>query len=465
MDDSKDELRLGELPAISARVAPPESPDRLLGLFPKTAVGRVIAVVAILIVFGFLGVRLFTNIDSEAFHGDESWWLYYSRFFAHAVRFDFSNPEWTSDAAVDQPTVGKFVFGLSLGLGGVLAQAPTERWDFKKSAEWNVADGRMPNHDVLRAGRETSAIFALLAAAAVFTIACRISGIPAGLVAVLLLACNPLFLRCGRRAMPDTMLLFFVLVGVDLIVRFVRRLNAEEYARAAWLAAGVAVVGALATGTKLNGAIVFFLFIAAGLYVIVQGFFGHYVDRPRILLSVFAPPASVIAGFLLFALMNPIVLLHPIDGSWKMLSWRLQVAHAQATTDPDHIGEAGEPTIGERVSRVWTRTLYGERKPENHVTIGRWDIFPLDFMVFVFGMIALLASEAISWAVERLPSGRGVVILFIMATFLATLYWLRVDSPRFDRYYLFVIPSIAIASAFFPGEIIRLSARLPRPAA
>src|SRR5262249_32461465 len=177
-----------------------------------------------------------------------------------------------------------------------------------------------------------------------------------------------------------------------------------------------------------------------------------YSERPRVLLAVGAPLASALAGFLLFALANPIVLSHPASGTWQMLSWRLQVAHEQATTDPDKIAESGDPSIGQRWARVWDRALAGERRPENPVTLGRWDVFPIDFMVFVFGLIALAASEAISWAVERLPTGRGVVFVFVVASFLATLYWLRVDSPRFDRYYLFLVPAIAIASAFLPGE-------------
>jgi dolichyl-phosphate-mannose-protein mannosyltransferase len=456
-----DEIRLGDLPPIETRIAPPESPDRLRGFFPKTIGGRVVAAVAILLVFGFLATRLFSDIDSEPFHGDESWWLHYAR----AIRFDTDAPEWSGEGAVDQPSVGKLLFGASLWLAGVLDESPSDRWDFRESSAWNVEHGRMPGPEALHVGRQTSALFALLAALAAFSIACRISGISAGALAVLLLALNPLFLRCGRRAMPDTMVLFFVLVGADLVVRFVRRLNAEEYGRAVGIGGAIAVVGFLATATKLNGAFVFFLFAAAGLYVVLQGVFGGYTERPRVLLALLAPPASAIAGFLLFALANPVVLAHPVSGSWNMLSWRLQVAHQQATTDPDKIGESGEASLGQRWSRVWNRALAGEKSPENHVTLGRWDVFPLDFMVFVFGLIALVASEAISWAVERLPTGRGVVVLFVIATFLATLYWLRVDSPRFDRYYLFLVPAIAIASAFLPGEIVRVSARLPRPAA
>jgi hypothetical protein len=457
-----EDLRLGDLPPLPVRRVPVPDPDRLRSLLPPSLGGKIAALLLVLCAFGFLGFQLFASLDQEPFHGDESWWLFYGRFFRHAIHLDFANPEWTEEYGIDQPSLGKLTLGFAEWIAGKLDDLPRGRWDFIATPEWNEATGRLPRPDVLYVGRATSALFALLAAAAAFRIASRISGLFAGALTVGLLAANALFVRCGRRAMPDMEFLFFVLLGADFILRFVRRLNAEEWGKAAWMALGVAVCGFAATATKLNGAIVFAVFAAAGAYVFVHGLFSGSLEWPKSALALLSPVAAPAIGFFLFALVNPPVLESPIEGSRRMVSWRLQTASSQSLVDPSRVSDTGPPSLGDKAAMVWKRTLQGARSEGNFTTLGRADVFSFDFILFVVGLVALGASELVSWVSEKLPTARGVAVIFIAASLTATAYWLPVD---WDRYYLLAIPAIALGCAFAPGELLRVSARLPRPVA
>ncbi len=449
------------VPAESRPADAPRS-DSLDSTLPRKRAGRVVAAVLIAGVFVLLGARLFVDLDRETFHGDESWWLFYARSFRQALHLDFASRDWSGDLAIDQPSLGKVVFGLPLWVAGKLDEIPEQPWDFSSSPEWNQATGRMPKPDVLYVGRLTSAALALLAAGVVFAIACRISGFAAGVIAVLLLALNPLFVRCGRRAMPDTALLFFVLLGVDLAIRFVRRLNSRNWRRAALLAFGVWAAGFAATGTKLNGAVLFAIFAAAGLYVLAHSLAVRRLERPRLVLALLGPAGATAFGAVLFAVSNPVVLTSPVAGARRMFEHRALVSHMQASLDPDLAEQGGEVPLGDRWQRLVTRTLIGPASEGNFPTLGRVGVIPLDLIAFLLGLIAIVVSEGISWRVDGLPSGRGVALLAFAALFATSLLAVGLD---WDRYYLPALPAIALASAFLPGEVARIAARLPRPAA
>lgn len=427
---------------------------------PESRGKRWIAVALVVVAFGWLGFTLLDGLDVTPVHGDESWWLYYTRYFRDVVRGDFSNPEWTTGLAVDQPHLAKFVFGAALWVTGKLDAIPEHPWEYSITREANEAMGNVPRADVLRVGRLTSVAFALLAAAASFVIACRLSGLPGGLLVVLFLSFNNLFVRCGRRAMPDMMFVCFVLIGVDLAIRFVQRVRADEWRRAAWLAAGVGVAGFAATATKLNGAVVFLVFAAAALYAGTHRAVTRGFDRRVLVVALGSPIAAAALGFVLFALIHPLVLRSPIDGSRQMLEWRLSVIDRQRAEYPARFLENGEPTIAARIDMLETRTLAGRRSARNFTTFGAAGPIAIDLVLFIVGLGALLALEVFAWIRGRAPTAMGVLLAFTAIAFACTLVWIGVD---WDRYYLLVIPPIALVSTFLPGEIVRLATRLTKP--
>jgi dolichyl-phosphate-mannose-protein mannosyltransferase len=444
--------------------APPGAAPARRGLrsvFPETGAKRAAAIALVLLAFGWLALALFRDLDATPVHGDESWWMYFTRSFRHVVELDFSNPEWTDDLANDQPNLAKFVFGFSLWVTGKLDAVPQHPWEYSVDRAANAALGTVPRADVLRVGRYVGAAFALAAAAAAFAIACRLGGLPSGILVVAWLAANGIFVRCGRRAMPDSMFVFFVLLSVDLSIRFVERVRREEWRRAAWLVAAIGVAGFAATATKLNGAIAFVVFAAAALWAGLHRAIVRGRDRRAVAVALGAPAAAAALGFVLFALIHPLVLRNPVQGTLDMLRWRLRVIDEQRVDYPAKFLQGGEPTLGARLDLLQVRVLAGPRQTSNATTLGTIGPISLDFLFFLIGAASLGVAEALGWIRGRAPTPAATVLALVVLALAATLVWIGVD---WDRYYLLAIPPVAIASAYLPGLGLRRLFRLPAPA-
>src|SRR5438093_7939995 len=205
------------------------------------------------------GIRVRPGGDRPPFASDEAHKLsesyYYHLFFEEGA---WRHPDWQADfyARTNLP-VAKYVFGAALAAAGWHVRDHRLQEDF--GALWRTRDGlrRKVPDPVLRVARGVSAAYGALVCALLFWIGQRAGGPLAGLLAALLLLTNPNFLAAARRGLTDTILLFHLTLIVPASLWSVRTLRE----RSGWgrlLATTALVPGlvvALATGSKMNGAL------------------------------------------------------------------------------------------------------------------------------------------------------------------------------------------------------------------
>ena len=194
------------------------------------------------------------RLADQPWFADESAYVaetYYYHLLFH--RGDPWHEDWQREGAMQDPPVAKYLFGLAMDLAGLdvpTDYGPTFRW-------FHVAFTPPDDPRVLPVARTVSAVAGVIACLALYALAVRTWGMGAAVVASVLWCVNPLIRMSARRAMRDAIAECLVLLTVLLGAAVCRRLTA---ARVRWrgtcgLAVLLALCGALATGTKLNGAV------------------------------------------------------------------------------------------------------------------------------------------------------------------------------------------------------------------
>ena len=200
-------------------------------------------------------------------------------YFGHLFfgRRDFGNHAWTEDFyARTNPPVSKYIFWAALAAAGHTVRDLHLQEEFERN--WKqvpVLREQVPD-GMLRTTRYVSAFFGALASALLFLAAYSLGGPVVGLLASVLFIAHPDVAHYGRVGLPDTILLFFMVLMVPVTMRAAavlrRRLRGagEGTGPRGWgrslLVTGVVpgLVAALAVGTKLTGA------VAAAAYAVVM---------------------------------------------------------------------------------------------------------------------------------------------------------------------------------------------------
>ena len=205
------------------------------------------------------GIRVGPGGDRPPFASDEAHKLsesyYYHLFFEEGA---WRHPDWQADFyARTNPPVAKYVFGAALAAAGWHVRDQRLQEDF--GSLWRTRDvlRRKVPDPMLRVARGVSAAYGALVCALLFWIGQRAGGPIAGLLAALLLLTNPNFLAAARRGLTDTIVLFHLTLIVPASLWSVRTLRERSgWGRLLAMTALVpGVVVALATGSKMNGAL------------------------------------------------------------------------------------------------------------------------------------------------------------------------------------------------------------------
>lgn len=432
-------------------------------------------VVVWIIIFIILSIPFFRKIESQDFHGDENYWFIASKYFKlFFVDRDFRNKAWEDRLAYEEPPVGPYIIGLALSVSGygdkIKELGEMRRWDFLKDYDWNVAAGAMPPKEVLCVARLTMAILGILTCLLIYWIGKKIFNARTGLIAALLLAYNPLMLSCSSRAMTDAPLLFFLTVNLVLMVFFYRSFLKNNLLGTLVFSGLIGINIALAAGTKLNGALNAIIFGSFCIFVVFMKTLRRRIQRDSpgvdntdklrankeiniILISLLIAGVTAIS---VFTIMNPYLYDQPLKGSINMVTFRMELARGQ-----QELFGGGLTSLGQKAFFVIYRTLF----PGNNVILGNIFKVHFDFLLFLLGLGLLLYGEAEYLLKNYRPSLRSIILIWIAVIFAGTIGWIPLD---WDRYYLPVVPCIAMMMGFSIDRVIaiammRLNPRLRKP--
>ena len=394
----------------------------------------------------------FHDLESRSFHGDENNWIITSKYFKlFFVDRDFHNEQWNEWFTCDQPSVGRYIIGLSLYInGGADRFDEIQRipfWNFSKDYIWNKAAGAIPQDDILYAARLPMAILGGLTCLLIFFAGKLIFNRYVGIVAAILLAYNPLMLKCSQRAMTDAPLIFFMTAVMVMIIFFHRSFVNRKYAAGLCYALVIGLNVALATGTKLNGAIagiVFGIFCLLLLTTRIIDITNNFEGKHSYIQIITAPEirfilsSLILTGFVslvIFVSLNPYLYKHPLKRSLKMVEHRMKVVQGQQIDSP------AIKTISEKIYFVMGRTLYYKA----FTTLKHFAKLPLDLVMFVLGLTILAYTETRHLIEKKSPSPKAIIIVWTVITYLGIIAWIPLD---WDRYYLPPIPCMAMITAF-----------------
>lgn len=418
-----------------------------------------------LILFTVILIPFINKLESNPFHPDESHWIHTVKYFKlFFIDRDFHNDQWMEYFAYDQPPVGRYIIGLALVIPGygknLEKSSKMSVWDFSKDYSWNESHGALPPKDVLYVARLPMAILGALTCFLMYWVAKPIFSRRAGIIAALLLAYNPLMLRCSQRAMPDAALIFFLAANVVLTTYFYSSLVEQKLHRTLVFAAFIGITIALAAGTKLNGGIAGIIFaVFCTVLILIKitpyGFPGNNLkdvigrlrtDREvKIILG-----SLIISGLiaaLVFTALNPYLYHRPLKGSVKMVQHRMSVVKEQQQT------YSAITTVRQKIELVVRRTLIDK----NYVTLGYFLKIPLDMGLFLLGLALLFYTEAKYLFCNHKLSSKSIVIAWISITFVGTTAWIPLD---WNRYYLPVLPCVAMMAGYGTDRILNKCWRL-----
>jgi 4-amino-4-deoxy-L-arabinose transferase-like glycosyltransferase len=388
-----------------------------------------------------------SEVDSTPFHPDESRWLNRAHYLEDVL--DPFGPTWNDQYLTrGQPPVGSYVMG-----AGLLAQGrdlDTNRaWDYRRSGEWNVANGTYPTQDDLHTGRMTNVFLGAVAVAVVFLAVRLLSNTVGGIVAAAILTFHPLQAWHNRLALADTTL---TLTLAALILALVLLMRRPSWFRA--LAVGV-LIGLGGANKFTPMALAFVVAGVGGLLLLwtlwrnarerIPGSRWYSIIPGANHLSWMLLSAPVVAGAT-FVAVYPYLWTNPIDNTLKLLDFRQNEMDVQARLYPQFAVE----TTGEAVRKTWTSLADRWSATEWVLTWANMDelaavLSPLDLVLAMVGF-ALLAVVS---AQLPLKSGHLIVALVLLAQVATIVLAMRTD---FERYYL----PIVLATAVFAGAGVGL---------
>ncbi|MFN8636242.1 MAG: glycosyltransferase family 39 protein [Chloroflexota bacterium] len=353
----------------------------------------------------------------QPFSVDESRWIATSRYFwITFVDGDLFGPEWAPNYVVlTHPPVARYVIGLGLWLQGWHPDDLNGRYDADRSRRYNVQAGNIPSRSLLDAARRVMFAFALGAVLLLYVVGRSLGGPVAGATAVLLALACPLLTALWTRALAESILVFFTLLGFVLATRVVaaRQKGAD---RERW-SVGLGLAVGLATATKLSGAL-----LAAGLAVYALARTGLESWQARRLRGPGPWIDAGLAAILTFVLVNPLLYPNPLVRTTLLFEHRLDEMEQQAQGTPRL---AIPPDLRVRAARMAQRTFY------EYGAVRALTGLPLDGLLAALGVV--IAGTG-SWRAARkkaAPGPEAMLLCWAAVTFVVSTAALGFDSSHY----------------------------------
>ncbi len=399
-----------------------------------------------LLVFIIAFVHYNSEVDNTAFHPDESRWLNRAHYLEDLL--DPFGPTWNDQYLTrGQPPVGSYIMGLGLVAQG--RDLDTNRaWDYRRSGEWNVANGTYPTQDDLHTGRRTNVFLGAVSVAIVFLAVRLLSNTVGGLVAAAILTFHPLQSWHNRLALADTTLTLTLAALVLALILLMRRPG--------WFKAlAVGILIGLGGANKFTPMALAFVVAGFGAILLAHAIWRNFQRLPGTPWYRAIPGIHHVAWMLLsaplvagatFVAVYPFLWRNPIENTLKLLDFRQNEMDVQARLYPQFAVE----TTGEAIRKTWSSLA--ERWSATEWLLDRagldglaGTLAPLDLILAIGGVI-LLGVVILHYPVK---SGHLIVTIVLAVQVATIVLAMRTD---FERYYL----PIVLATAVFAGTGVGL---------
>jgi len=405
-------------------------------------VNTVIAIVLFIVAFA----TYFSGNETTAFHPDESRWLNRAHYIGDVL--DPFGPTWNDQyLSRGQPPIGSYVMGIGLLLQGRDLDTNLA-WDFRRSDQFNRANGMFPQQGDWMAGRRTNNVIGALAVVVVFFIATRLTNQIGGVVASLLLIINPLQSWHNRLALADTALTLTLALLMLCSIQLVRR-PGWGWAIAAGVLIGIGGANkftpiSLCAPLALLGAIMLVRDWRASRQLDSRLLAGWRGWPPFTHLGWMLLSTPIVAGAT-FVLVYPYLWPDPIGRTLKLLEFRTAEMTSQNAIDPSRA--IANPI--EAAQRTWT--FLGHRwsgTREFFRLIGLPDVGHALSQLDVW--LALVGLVVLAWLAWRkgLQSPHLIVWLLIVTEIATIIVSMKTD---FERYYLPIVLGFVVASGVAVG--------------
>jgi 4-amino-4-deoxy-L-arabinose transferase-like glycosyltransferase len=270
---------------------------------------RVYEFVIVAILIGIASWFYFTNLDSVPFHPDEATQIFMS---ADVDQF-LENPLSLAWSPVNSPTprlryrlIDAPLTRTVIGMARKIARHPPlpQDWDWSENWQFNQQSGAMPSHSLLHLARlSVAVIFPFTLLCMYFAVKETFSTLPA-ILTTFLFAFHALILLHTRRAMAESLLVFFICLSLFFLVKFTKK---------PWLAAFPIALAINAKQSALP-------LLLVGLLAILIYFPLGKKEVKAIALEILYYGAIIVSIYLL---LNPVIWKYPIwafQESWLIRS-------------------------------------------------------------------------------------------------------------------------------------------------
>lgn len=390
-------------------------------------------------------------LDGMSFHGDESHWISEGIVDVRLIlQGKFDDPFWFTGPDWYQPPIAKYLIGFTLLLFGVNEGL----W-----AYWGM--GEIPPNYVLAISRLPIAVMGALSCVLIFLLGKELKDRWTGIIASVFLAFHPLWLSSSRRAMSDIPSVFFSTLSILLFWLGIKNVKSHTRLLIYFVISGISV--GLAIDSKYTSIMTFLLVVLSILIFVLVPFFWR-----RLLSSISKMNFRVITaiGLMLFVgigvlttiVLNPYLYSNPYQQFNKVveywsrgsLHWGYKVQDTPNDKVNAFIGVIHSVVWpGSRMLKsIWPGYQWCWEYPGSYTTVAM-------SASFVVGMTYLLNRIR-----KKETSFIEIVILLwflVYLVFIPIVIW-----KLWDRYFLPLIPSMALIAAYGLTSFSRQMLRVDR---
>jgi hypothetical protein len=271
----------------------------------------------ILAVALLVSLLLHSHVRKQAFHGDESHWIYSSASFEAFISLDFGSTHWKTDYwTLTQPPMVRYIVGMGRRLGGYGPGRLNLPYLFGDSHTKNLSEGRIPNEDLLYYGRLPMVLLGAICLSLLYSMLSATFSRLGATFCLILVTGNELIMDCLPRAMSETPLLLCTIVAWFFVAKMMRSIRRGP-AIGSNVIAGV--ICGLTASVKLNGFSYVGIFIAANF----AGMFRKGGIIRRSTLFGLRSLAVSLATWVLFVSLNPFLYTQPLNNLHAMYRNRI----------------------------------------------------------------------------------------------------------------------------------------------
>lgn len=402
----------------------------------------------VFVLFIILGLYYFHNLKAHSFHIDEFQFTrisyYYDLFF---IKKDFKDARWYSKGSPNQPKVGPYIYGLTLHLNGIndldeyfqdirFSVVEKGKISWWREIWWtkldNLSDNLALKMEPVWQARKVAVLFSLGAFVLLFLIAFKIRGMLFALLATSILGVNTLMFDYGRRAMTDSMQLFFFFGTLYLSLLMLKSVKDGNSNKTLFLSLLIGLSIALGVGVKISG-IIIIGYLVAYFFLLLYSY-GKSKSAKILIFKSFI--VILVSFFVTFYILHPYIYKNTFNNFISIFTDRIEYAEEYQISYP---GSAIR-TSRHAFRIIVDRTLL----PEGLFTNFKVGKLPVDLLLFVIGFF-LITKEAYIKLKNKEIAGELLLFVWTTIVIVGLVFYLKNNWPR---YFLPTVSVIIISQAY-----------------